>query len=92
MVFLRGLDGLNSISKDPVKTYMINGSWSEATIKHYNAGVSKLIAFAKEKNIPQSLLLPVDQEVLYEFVVWAGPKLAAEPINPKSPPIKSNTI
>ncbi|EGG01387.1 uncharacterized protein MELLADRAFT_57371 [Melampsora larici-populina 98AG31] len=65
MEFLKGVDGVERSASDPVQSYMIKGgSWSTATLKHYNAGVSKLVAFALENNIPRSLLLPVNTTVL----------------------------
>lgn len=92
MEFKRGLDGLDSTSEELVKTYMLSGSWSEPTIKHYNSGVAKLMAFAEEKQINQSLLLPIDPQVLSKFVVWAGPDLVPGRLTSKVTPIKSTTI
>lgn len=92
MEFLKGADGIDHSSSDPIQAYMINGSWSDATIKHYNAGVSKLITFATTYNVQRNLLLPIDPVVLSHFVVWAGPKLDLSNQDPLNPPIKSNTI
>lgn len=92
MEFKKGLDGIDSTSEDLVKTYMLSGSWSTPTIKHYNAGVEKLMTFAKEKGIDQSLLLPINPRILGEFVVWAGPDLIQGEASSGVTPIKSTTI
>lgn len=92
MEFLKGADGIDTSNTDVVKAYLIGGAWSPATLKHYNAGVSKLVTFAREYNIPRTSLLPIDPTVLCHFVVWAGPKLNPDVQTPSSPPIKSNTI
>lgn len=92
MEFLKGQDGIDSSNTDVIKSYMIGGTWSPATLKHYNAGVVTLLTFAREKGIPRSLLLPIDPSILYHFVVWAGPTPTEQPRPSGSPPIKSNTI
>lgn len=91
MEFLRGQDGLPLVD-DPVKAYILKGGWSPATIKHYNAGVTKLLAFALEKRIHRSLLLPIDRRILGLFAVWAGPKMSDDDKYHSVKPIKSSTI
>lgn len=86
------LSGRSTSNHDAVKAYILHGSWSEATIKHYNAGVSKLIAFAKIFKIPREALLPIEPEYLYQFVLWAGPKLPGDDQQRSDSPIKSSTI
>lgn len=49
---------------------MLSGTWSPATLKHYNAGVSKLLIFAAEYGVPRSQLLPIDPEVLLGVKAW----------------------
>lgn len=93
MEFLKDKNGVDSSKSDPVKAYMINGgTWTPATLKHYNAGVSKLMTFATEHNIPRKLLLPINPEVLCQFTVWAGPDLSPNQSSETSTPIKANTI
>lgn len=70
MEFLCGRSEQNT---DAVKAYIQYGGWSESTVKHYNAGVSKLVTFAKAFKIPREDLLPIDPDHLYQFVLWAGP-------------------
>lgn len=92
MEFLRGSDGLDSTSENRVKRYLLNGSWAPTTLKHYNAGVTKLMAFALDSRIPRSLLLPIDPDVLCDFVVWASPP-SPDDDTPQGPaPIKSTTV
>lgn len=91
MEFLRGQDG-SLAPDDPVKAYIIGGSWSPATLRHYNSGVSKLMVFALEKRIHRLYLLPIDPKVLGLFVVWASPKVNKEDKYHCLFPIKSNTI
>lgn len=92
MEFLRDADGIDTSNTDVVKAYMISGAWSNATLKHYNAGVSKLMKFAHEYGVPRYYLLPIDPDVLTHFVVWAAPKVNPDSQFNASPPIKSNTI
>lgn len=92
MEFLKDDTGVDTSNTDVVKAYLISGAWSPATIKHYNAGVSKLVTFAREFDIPRSNLLPIDPKVLFHFVVWAGPKLDPNHQANTLTPIKSNTI
>lgn len=92
MEFLRGPDGLDSTSDNDVKTYLLNGTWSGSTLKHYNAGVSKLLVFALERGIDRSLLLPIQPKVLYEFFAWASPPLLDNGTKQGPPPIKSTTV
>lgn len=92
MEFLRGQDGLDLSSSDRVKAYIIKGSWSNSTLKHYNAAISKLLVFALEKHIPRHFLLPIDPSVLYEFVTWASPPLIDDGSVQGIPPIKSTTV
>lgn len=63
-----------------------------ATIKHYNARVSKLMALALEKHVHWSLLLPIDPTVLGLFAMWAGPKTDENNQYYSSTPIKSTAI
>lgn len=86
------LKGPSKTGNDQVKAYILYGGWSGATIKHYNAGVSKLITFANIFKLPRSALLPIEPEVLYQFVIWAGPKIPGEEESQASSPIKSTTI
>lgn len=93
MEFLKDENGVDSSKANAVKAYMLEGeTWTPATLKHYNAGVSKLMTFAAEYNIPRNLLLPIDPEVLCHFAVWAGPKLVQNQVVGDLTPIKSNTI
>lgn len=89
MEFLVGNGTPNS---EAVKAYILYGSWSKSTIKHYNAGVSKLITFAELFKIPRKDLLPINPEYLYQFVLWAGPKLPGKDQQLTTSPIKSSTI
>lgn len=86
------LKGTSTSGNDQVKAYIRYGSWSEATIKHYNAGVSKLVSFADAFSIPRSDLLPVKPEILYQFVLWAWPKLPGNEDLVCNASIKSSTI
>lgn len=86
------LIGKEKSSYNPVKAYILYGSWAESTIKHYNAGVSKLITFAETFKIPRAALLPIEPEVLYQFVLWAGPKIPGSDQSQQSSPIRSLTI
>lgn len=86
------LKGATTSQDDQVKAYILYGSWSETTVKHYNAGVSKLVTFANIFKIPRTALLPIDPEILYQFVLWAGPKLPGEEGSSQNSPIKSSTI
>lgn len=96
MEFLTDRDGAKTDPNDPVKAFMLGGSWSNATLKHYNAGVSKLVAFASVFNIHRRDLLPIQPNTLFRFIVWASPRLETEsPVNTEPPPagpIKANTI
>lgn len=93
MEFLKDENGIDPSGFDAVKAYMLGGeTWTPATLKHYNAGVSKLMSFAAEYNIPRRFLLPIDPEVLCNFAVWEGPKLNQESVTGNNTPIKSNTI
>lgn len=89
MEFLKGRE---EASNDAVKAYILYGSWSMSTIKHYNAGVSKLISFAENFKIPREALLPIEPEYLYQFVVWAGRKLPGLDQPTSAQPIKASTI
>lgn len=96
MQFLIDRDGVLSDPNDPVKSFMLGGSWSIATLKHYNAGVSKLVTFAAIFGIERRLILPIQPELLFKFVVWASPRLKTEPTSDtrssQDTPIKANTI
>lgn len=92
MEFLRGQDGLDSKAENRVKRYLLNGSWSSVTLKHYNAGISKLMVSALKSRISQDWILPIDPEVLCEFVAWAGPPLPDEQAPQGSAPIKSTMV
>lgn len=59
MEFLLDRDGVESDPNDPVKSFMLGGSWSTATLKHYNAGVTKLVTFASTFNIKRHDILPI---------------------------------
>lgn len=89
MEFLCGRSEQNT---DAVKAYIQYGGWSESTVKHYNAGVSKLVTFAKAFKIPREDLLPIDPDHLYQFVLWAGPRIPGSSLLPSGSPIKSTTI
>lgn len=86
------LVGRSESDPDAVKAYILYGSWSESTVRHYNAGVSKLITFAKAFKIPREDLLPIDPDHLYQFVLWAGPRIPGSDNLPTGSPIKSTTI
>lgn len=96
MEFLIDRDGVTTAPDDPVKTFMLGGSWSTATLKHYNAGVAKLVTFASTFDIERHKILPIQPEILFKFVVWASPRLeTSSTTNTTSPinnPIKANTI
>lgn len=96
MQFLVDREGVMTDPDDPVKAFMLRGSWSTATLKHYNAGVSKLVTFASIFKINRRHLLPIQPNVLFEFVVWASLRLDADPTKVATPPydvpIKANTI
>lgn len=77
---------------DPVKEYILYGGWAPSMIKHYNAGVTKLTFFAQTFKIPRSAILPIDAETLYQFVLWAGPRLPGDPTGEKHAPVKADTI
>lgn len=92
MEFLRGKDGLDSSKTDYVKSYMMSGTWATTTLKHYNAGVTKLMEYALERHVHRSRLLPIEPDVLYDFVTWASPPLFPSDSLQGSPPIKSTTV
>lgn len=92
MEFIRGPDGLDSSTNDYVKSYMLNGSWADTTLKHYNAGVAKLMAYALERHIHRDRLLPIQPDVLYSFVTWASTPLTPNVSTQGPPPIKSTTV
>lgn len=77
---------------DPIKAYILYGSWAPSTIKHYNAGVAKLVLLAQTFKLPRSAILPIDAETLYQFVWWAGPRLPGDPAEETHTPIKAETI
>lgn len=90
MEFLKGKAG--TTTDDPVKAYILYGSWSTSTLKHYNSGVAKLITFAKTFGIDREALLPIRPEYLYQFVLWAGPKIPGDNVEAERTSIKSTTI
>lgn len=92
MEFFRGLDGTDSTKDDYVKAYMLNGAWADATLKHYNAGVAKLMVYALERHVHRSHLLPIEPSVLYDFVAWASPPLDTSNLTQRTPPIKYTTV
>lgn len=87
--FIRGPNGS---CDDPVKEYILHGGWAPSTLKHYNAGVSKLMDFAETFNIPRSSLLPINPQLLFQFVVWVGPNLPGKLEDGDHCAIKSGTI
>lgn len=61
MQFLVDRDGVmtDPDPDNPVKTFMLGGSWLTATLKHYNTGVSKLVTFASAFGIEHHKILPI---------------------------------
>lgn len=92
MEFLREPEGTDSSDDDYVKAYILNGSWAPTTLKHYNAGVAKLMAYALERRVHRSRLLPIEPRLLYDFVAWASTPLDLGESSQGPPPIKSTTV
>lgn len=92
MEFLQGPHGTNSSSEDYVKSHMLNSTWAPTTLKHYNTGVAKLMVYALERRVNRSRLLPIQPDVLYDFVEWASPYLIEDMLTQRSSPIKSTTV
>lgn len=91
MEFLQGPNGADSSENDYVKSYMLKGAWASMTLKHYNAGVAKLMAYALDRRIHRSCLLPIEPVVLYNFVMWTSTPLFPSKSPQGPPPIKSTT-
>lgn len=92
MELLQGPHGTNSSSEDYVKSHMLNSTWAPTTLKHYNTGVAKLMVYALERRVNRSRLLPIQPDVLYDFVEWASPYLIEDMLTQRSSPIKSTTV
>lgn len=82
--------GIDSSGIDEVQRHFLRGAWQDGTLKHYNSAVVKLIRFSVVKNVDRSLLLPISEDVLCQFVVWASMK--GENLACDDESVKSSTL
>lgn len=50
------------------------------------------MVYALERRVHRSRLLPIQPDVLYDFVEWASPYLIEDMLTQRSSPIKSTTV
>lgn len=79
-------------TNDLIKVQMLSGSWALSTVEGMNTAVWKLKAFGLACKVPTNKLIPLAEQRLHEFIVWAGCRLESEGGNDQKHKIKSSTI